>query len=60
MEVDRTKIDCSQPDQAPEMQFETCNAKQWPRDRNPLWASIFKLEAAPLLRNKMVKTLLLL
>ena len=28
MEVDYTKIDCSQPDQEPEMQFETCNAKQ--------------------------------
>ena len=30
MEVDRAKIDCNQPDQDPEMQFETCNAKQWP------------------------------
>ena len=60
MEVDRAKIDCNQPDQEPEMQFETCNAKQWPQDRNPLWASIFKLEAAPLPRNKMVKTLFLL
>ena len=28
MEVDRTKIDCNRPDQEPEMQFETCNAKQ--------------------------------